>query len=224
MEKTSQRALFLRYLDQHPRLRSISGKMYDTYVGLGLPPLLQQSAPAAERAESEWEAGVWDYLARPHELGRYSLLAGYCRYFGGADSRILDLGCGEGLMRGQLDQFSQYVGIDISPTAVERAGQRWQDDRTSFLVGDFTVAPSTFDIVIANEILQILPDPDAFLEGVYKLTEPGGHFLVSIHHDTPRNRRLWRRIHEGFSCVDAVRVKSENCGRTWRVACYRKLT
>jgi SAM-dependent methyltransferase len=224
METKSERPVLLRYVEQHPRLLSISSKVYGKYVGLGLPALLPQLTSPAERAESEWATGVWDYLGRPHELGRYSLLAGYCRYFGTADSRILDLGCGEGLLRGQLDSFSQYLGVDISPTAVDRARQRWQDNRTSFLVGDFTATPNTFDIVIANEVLQLLPDPDFFLEGVFKRTKPGGYFLVSIHHDTPRNRRLWRRINDGFSCKDVVKVKSENARRTWRVACYQKVS
>ena len=166
--------------------------MYGRYLGFGLPPVRPQAEPA-DRAELEWATGVWDYLGRPHELGRYSLLAGYYRYFAKEDSRILDIGCGEGLLRGQLEHFSEYVGVDISPTAVKRAGERWHDERTSFLVGDVTMAPGAFDVIFANEILQVLPDPDGFAQGVFDTIGPGGgYFLVSIHHDTPRNPLQFR--------------------------------
>jgi 2-polyprenyl-3-methyl-5-hydroxy-6-metoxy-1,4-benzoquinol methylase len=224
MVNESQRPLYLQYLDAHPRLRSVSGKIYSKYVGLGLPAFLRPGTPPGQQAESDWTAGAWDYLDRPHELGRYSLLAGYYRYFGKADARILDYGCGEGLMRGQLEEFSEYVGLDLSPTAIKRASDHWQDGRTSFLVGDFTEAPGMFDVVIANEVLQLMPDSDvdAFIKGILKFIKPDGYLLVSIHYDTPRNRRIWKKVDAIFSCVDAVRVKSENCGRTWRVACYQK--
>jgi 2-polyprenyl-3-methyl-5-hydroxy-6-metoxy-1,4-benzoquinol methylase len=200
----------------------VSAKMYGTYVGLGLPAFLRPAVTPAEQAESDWAAGAWDYLDRPHELGHYSLLAGYYRYFGTADSRILDYGCGEGLMRGQLGEFSEYVGVDLSPTAVKRANQRWEDSKTSFLVGDFTEPQGTFDVVIINEVLQFIPNLDHFFQGITKLVKPEGYLLISIHHDTPRNRRIWKKIDPLFSCLDATRVKSENCGRTWRVACYQK--
>jgi 2-polyprenyl-3-methyl-5-hydroxy-6-metoxy-1,4-benzoquinol methylase len=202
----------------------VSAKTYDKYVGLGLPAFLRPGAVPAEQAESDWAAGVWDYLTRPHELARYSLLAGYYRYFGNAGSRILDYGCGEGTMRGQLDEFSEYVGLDLSPTAVKRASERWQDGRTSFVAGDFTEAPGTFDVVIVNEVLQLMPDQDvdAFVQGISKFIKPDGYLLISIHHDTPRNRRIWKKIDALYSCVDAVKVKSESSGRSWRVACYQK--
>jgi SAM-dependent methyltransferase len=221
MTSEAERPVYLRYLERHPRMLSVAGKAYDRYLGLGLPSLRPRPEPA-ERSELEWVNGVWDYLGRPHELARYSLLAGYYRYFVKAGSRILDVGCGEGLLRAQLDHFSEYIGIDISATAVRRAGERWNDERTSFIAGDINMAPGIFDAVFANEIMQLLPDPGAFVQGVFDVTAPGGYFLVSIHHDTPRNRRLWRDVDERFSCLDAVRVKSEAAGRTWRVACYQK--
>src|ERR687895_1942181 len=98
------------------------------------------------RWNRQYAAGDWAWLARPGELARYSILAGYALELkpGG---KVLDVGCGEGLLRDRLHPraFSEYVGIDFEE-AIRRAAPRI-DDRTRFVVADmnFFEADTAFD-------------------------------------------------------------------------------
>ena len=68
----------------------------------------------------QYQDGAWAYLADLSERARYSVIAGYMAEI--EPDRILDVGCGEGLLaRGiQHLSFRSYVGIDFSPAAVAR--------------------------------------------------------------------------------------------------------
>ena len=74
-------------------------------------------------AVAEWEraysSGQLAYFSDMDELARYSLLAGYVRYIGERPD-ILDIGCGEGLLRRHLDgvPIGHYTGIDLCSTAI----------------------------------------------------------------------------------------------------------
>ena len=71
--------------------------------------------------ETQYAAGKWEYLRHPAELGRYALLEGYIKKLG--LTRILDIGCGEGILLEYLWPYAYdlYVGVDVSATALQRA-------------------------------------------------------------------------------------------------------
>jgi 2-polyprenyl-3-methyl-5-hydroxy-6-metoxy-1,4-benzoquinol methylase len=69
--------------------------------------------------DSMYEQGEWDYLTKIDELGHYSLLVGYCQYLN-PKGKILDIGCGEGLLQQQLRYlpYQSYLGVDVSNVAI----------------------------------------------------------------------------------------------------------
>ena len=72
------------------------------------------------------------------------MIAGYCHCLkpGG---RILDLACGEGVLRERLsvERFACYIGVDISLAAIQRAKDGApQDGQTAFVVADVRPAAS----------------------------------------------------------------------------------
>src|SRR5436190_22074494 len=84
----------------------------------------------------QYEGGKWDGLKELPELARFSVIAGYVRYFC-PHARILDLGCGEGVLLDRLApaDYAQYLGIDFSDVAIANA-QKTATEKASFAVGD----------------------------------------------------------------------------------------
>src|SRR5438477_9577372 len=89
------------------------------------------AVPSLSAWTEEYETGRWDYLRKVDQLARYILLAGYAELF--SPKAILDVGCGEGLMRASVNhlEFERYLGVDPVAVAIERA-QVLADERTQF--------------------------------------------------------------------------------------------
>lgn len=174
-----------------------------------------------ERLDAEYARGSWDYLRSLGELGRFSVLAGYCHYLkpGG---RILEIGCGEGILQERLDpaRYSRYVGVDVSAEAIGRAQARepGSDGRTAFVCADAAAwePGETFDLIAFNECLEYFDDPLGLVRRYEPALAPDGAFLVSMFAglDTTRTRRIWRWLEEAYPVEDVTRV-TNRAGLTW---------
>lgn len=182
-----------------------------------------------------WSIAEWDrayasgqlaYFGSIDEMARYSILAGYVRHLEGSPV-IVDVGCGEGLLRRHLHGvlFASYLGIDLSEVALQRAGFL-ADSRTTFVCADIMTANiSRADVVVLNEVLYFAKDPGALLERVALLLRPDGRVLVSMWRH-PGDRHLWAALERRFHLEDTVTVRnpaSRLAGRGWRLARYRAL-
>ena len=186
---------------------------------------------STERWTDAYDSGALEYYGTLDELARYSLLVGYVGFFfpPGPDRtrpRVLDVGCGTGLLRARLEGTSvgEYVGVDLSPTAVEVAERRRLPGST-FVAGDVaTLDLGRFDVVVLNEMLYYVEDVELFLARLGQRLEPSGLLLVSMWRH-PGDRSLWRTVDERFPLVD--RVEARNRGnelnpRGWIVSCHRR--
>lgn len=171
--------------------------------------------------EREYASGRWDYLREAPELPRYSVIAGYCRFFGPAE-RVLDIGCGEGLMADWLGTvgFGAYVGIDLSEKAVAAARGRGLP-KTDFLVADAEAfePDGRFDAIIFNEVLYFLDDPAAQLGRYSRALADGGVLVVSLY-DSVAALRVWPLLRRGFETLDRVHVRHATKA-AWQVAVLR---
>ncbi len=77
---------------------------------------------AAETQDLAYRSGAYDFVEGLDMAPRQGALAGYIRHLG--LKRILDIGCGTGLLLGQLERDVTYVGVDISSTAIADAKTR----------------------------------------------------------------------------------------------------
>ncbi len=112
------------------------------------------------------------------------------RVLEGAPRRILEIGCGTGLLLFQIaPHCERYVATDFSSSALEavREGaavsgalpglelmQRAADDFEG-------LAPASFDVVLLNSVIQYFPDADYLvrvLEGAARVVAPGGRVIV----------------------------------------------
>jgi predicted TPR repeat methyltransferase len=98
--------------------------------------------------------------------------------------RILDLGCGTGLMGAALASPQvKLVGVDLSKAMVERA--RMRGIYSALAAGDAcevlaTFPPSSFDVVVAADFLIYLGELHPLFAGVSRVLETSGRFGFSV--------------------------------------------
>jgi len=175
----------------------------------------------------------WDELYRSDDswidrsgtlpaLAHYLVLAGYVGWIGRPS--VLDLGCGEGLLREHLDprHFSGYVGVDPTAVAIERASAL-ANEHTRFVLGDpLEASLEPADVVVCCEVLYHVAEPERLVERAIALINPGGYLLTSIFHHAGA-RSLWQHIDRRLVEVDAVELRNNVGGRRrWRVAMHQK--
>ncbi|WP_456413534.1 methyltransferase domain-containing protein [Thiolapillus sp.] len=119
---------------------------------------------------------------------------------------ILDLGCGSGrdvfLLSAMVGEQGSVTGVDMTEAQLEIAirHQDYHRERlgysrpnTDFVEGqlehllDLDLPRGSFDIVISNCVLNLVPDKSAVLEQVFELLKPGGEFYFS---DVYADRRV----------------------------------
>src|SRR5713101_6007951 len=119
----------------------------------------------------------------------------------GPSDRILDLGCGIGLvaaiLRERLGGAAKIVGFDPSRAMIEKARllapeMDWRD-------GDVMALPfpaDSFDLVVCQDMLRFVPDRVRALREVRRILSPGGRLLASTwrpHSDEPFDSTALRR-------------------------------
>lgn len=104
-------------------------------------------------------------------------------------SKVLDLGCGTGLITQVLP--GNVTGIDISPWKIERARQHCP--HATFMVGDVEdlstlLSDSSFDAIVCTDVLEHLEAPDKVVEGIRRVLKPEGIFIGTV----PSRHLIWK--------------------------------
>lgn len=107
----------------------------------------------------------------------------------GPGHRVLDLGCGVGLIAEYLSDLTaaQVTGLDYSPVAIAEAERRTaaKRHRLAFTVGNLDHLPfprQSFDTLISLDTLYMPNDLDATLAQMVNLLTPGGQMAVFYLH------------------------------------------
>jgi len=103
-------------------------------------------------------------------------------------SRILEIGSGLGYLTHALGRRGySALGLDISGAAVDAARARFGDRFVHADLAEYSAShSSTFDAVVACELIEHLEDPVSFVERAFSLVRPGGQLVLT----TP-NRSLF---------------------------------
>src|SRR5574341_689656 len=93
-----------------------------------------------------------------------------------AGERILDLGCGDGVLTEKLVAMGcQVVGVDGSAEQIEAARQRGLDAHV--MDGQRLTFADEFDAVFSNAALHWMKRADDVIAGVWRALKPGGRFV-----------------------------------------------
>ena len=102
---------------------------------------------------------------------------------------VLDLGSGAGndcfVARAIVGEEGKVTGIDMTGPMVKRANEncgKLKFKNIEFVHGDIEEMPfkeKTFDVVISNCVLNLVPDKSKAFSEIFRVLKPGGHFCVS---------------------------------------------
>ena len=156
---------------------------------LQYPPELNQVPDTA--------VGSFAGVANPFSLGRLA-----------AGERVLDLGSGAGtdsLVAAQMvGPRGSVVGIDMTPAMLataRRAAAELGVANADFVEGEVESLPfadESFDVVISNGVIDLVPDKDAVYSEIYRVLVPGGRVQIAdvtiqnpVSAEGRRNIDLW---------------------------------
>ena len=98
------------------------------------------------------------------------------------NSKILDLGCGNGISTRLLNEADfDVVGTDISPLFLKEA-REWVNPKLQYHVCDVVELPfesASFDVICSNELIEHLPDVETALTEMIRVVRNGGRIVLS---------------------------------------------
>ena len=145
----------------------------------------------------EFVAESFAGVANPWSLGRIE-----------PGKRVLDIGSGAGLdsliAALQVGPEGSVTGIDMTPEMIENARRGAAElglTNVTFVEGEAERLPfddSSFDVVISNGVIDLVPDKDAVFGEIYRVLVPGGRIQIAdvtiqqpVSDEGRRNIDLW---------------------------------
>eukprot|EP01015_Nassula_variabilis_P005189 TRINITY_DN1374_c0_g1_i1.p1 TRINITY_DN1374_c0_g1~~TRINITY_DN1374_c0_g1_i1.p1 ORF type:complete len:292 (-),score=83.00 TRINITY_DN1374_c0_g1_i1:63-938(-) len=136
----------------------------------------------------------------------------YARPYLKKGSKLLDLGCGAGmdlyLASPLVGDEGKACGVDLSKDMIEKGKkicEKYGYKNVEFHYSSIEKMPfddGTFDVVISNCVLNLVPDKIAAFEEIYRILKPGGNFIVSdilLKKDLPND--LSQNVTSVVSCI-----------------------
>jgi phosphatidylethanolamine/phosphatidyl-N-methylethanolamine N-methyltransferase len=136
------------------------------------------------KAYASW-APVYDLVfGAVFDVGRKASVAAAER----AGGRILDVGIGTGISLSTYSHTSRIVGVDYSEPMLRKARERVAvqglDHVEVLAVMDaqrLGLSDASFDAVVAQFVITAVPDPEAVLDELARVTRPGGEIILVNH-------------------------------------------
>ena len=141
-----------------------------------------------------------NYISFPPALERKAFIGKHFSRFK-SDSYFCDLGFGPGVLTAFILQQNaswRAAGVDISQDCLRHAERLLEkkevSERSELSVADVRSLPypdDTFDVVVAVEVLEHIPDPEAGLAEAMRVLKPGGYAMTALPVQLPLLMHLY---------------------------------
>jgi len=174
------------------------------------------------------EDGATGHETLTLHLERYELASRHAR-----TGRVLDIACGVGygarLLRDQLDESSEIVGVDLSPDATAYASSRYGVPGLRFVTADALEFedPEGFDTIVSLETIEHVPDPEALAARLVGMLRRSGVLIASVpttpsvdvntHHLSDFTERSYRRLFEARGLREIAHLRQVQPFHPWAV-------
>jgi phosphatidylethanolamine/phosphatidyl-N-methylethanolamine N-methyltransferase len=152
------------------------------------------------KAYARW-APVYDLVfGAVFAAGREASIAAAERVGG----RILDVGIGTGISLTGYSPKIRVVGVDYCEPMLRKAHERVAEHALAHVEAlavmdaqQLAFPDATFDAVVAQYVITTVPDPEAALDEIARVTKPGGEIILVNHLGAEMGLR--RAIEQGFA-------------------------
>jgi len=114
------------------------------------------------------------------------------------EGRVLEVGVGTGLSLPDYEDHLEVVGIDLSPEMLEKARERVANEGLGHVTGlhemdasDLRFPDASFDTVVAMYVMTVVPEPEAVMRELSRVTKPGGEVMLVNHFSQREGVRGW---------------------------------
>lgn len=114
------------------------------------------------------------------------------------EGRLLEVGVGTGLSLPDYKPHLEIVGIDLSPDMLEKARERVATGSLDHVTGlhemdasDLRFPDASFDTVVAMYVMTVVPEPEAVMRELARVTKPGGEVMLVNHFSQREGVRGW---------------------------------
>jgi SAM-dependent methyltransferase len=166
------------------------------------------AAAAVQRRLWGTDARAWAQLAEPHNGPLFEAVLGAAAV--GAGTRVLDVGCGTGLVLVLAAQRGGVVaGVDVTPELLAVARERLPDaDLREADMERLPFADEAFDAVLGVNAFQFAGDPVRALREAVRVVRPGGLVAASLFAAPERSQSTV--VHEAMSALVAPEHEADH--------------
>ncbi len=113
------------------------------------------------------------------------------RFIDPTDQKILDIGCGGGILSEALaKEGAKVYGIDLSKSVIHAAKAHAQESALNIHYRqissrDCVAENEQYDQIVCMEMLEHVPDPSQVIHDIYALLKPGGYAFFSTLNRNP---------------------------------------
>lgn len=98
----------------------------------------------------------------------------------GDEIKILDAGCGAGLLLKKMESLGTCYGIDISQIAVDFCKKRGINNVQVADAAGIPYSDNTFDVVVALDVIEHIENDKEAIREIYRVLKPGGIAIVTV--------------------------------------------
>jgi 2-polyprenyl-3-methyl-5-hydroxy-6-metoxy-1,4-benzoquinol methylase len=168
--------------------------------------------------------------ARPTDLGGWitmeqTAVANLIGYRLPQYPNVLDVGCGGGMLAGELPPSVHYLGIDARVSTIQAAQSLWGGDDIRFEARDIREFDpvGNWDAVVFSEVLSYLAVHEAITEvrRYAKALSPEGIVAISMTNDG-ESRAIWRALRQEFQWIDGILWQQKEQWPSYRISVSRE--